>query len=305
MHESQPDFEEQSPSVELFPGIDADWREFRSREEWLTAREQGIGASDAAAIMGVSHWSSPYRLWLEKSGLNDDRRTDDWLYSGNEHEAGVVAAYTRKTGRTLWRPASPGFFQRRDLPFIRSSIDGLAVNPTRPAEIKCVMQWGERHWAKGVPLQYQVQVQHEMFVLGAEVADVVAFFGSRMETVVFEVRRNEKFIERLISRCKEFWRQVQDGTPPDPDASEETRLAVQRRCAFVAEERRSAELPALLAHGIGRLAHVESLIGLLEAERNQIQSLTLEWLASAKANTGLVRGTPKVRVQKTGRLKVL
>lgn len=35
-------------------------------DEWLMWRSQGIGASDAPVIMGVSPWSDPVSLWMEK-----------------------------------------------------------------------------------------------------------------------------------------------------------------------------------------------------------------------------------------------
>jgi len=38
------------------------------REQWLELRRQGIGGSDAAAILGMNPWKSPMDVWLEKTG---------------------------------------------------------------------------------------------------------------------------------------------------------------------------------------------------------------------------------------------
>lgn len=39
-----------------------------NRKEWLKARERGIGASDAACILGKNPWKSNVELWEEKTG---------------------------------------------------------------------------------------------------------------------------------------------------------------------------------------------------------------------------------------------
>ena len=39
------------------------------RSEWLALRGDGIGGSDAAAVVGVGAYKSPYTLWAEKTGL--------------------------------------------------------------------------------------------------------------------------------------------------------------------------------------------------------------------------------------------
>ena len=41
---------------------------YANRSEWLEARRGGIGGSDAATLLGVSKFSSPYKLWAEKTG---------------------------------------------------------------------------------------------------------------------------------------------------------------------------------------------------------------------------------------------
>lgn len=43
-------------------------KQAEDRSKWLEFRKEGIGGSDAAAIVGLSKWKSPYQLWLEKTG---------------------------------------------------------------------------------------------------------------------------------------------------------------------------------------------------------------------------------------------
>ena len=39
-----------------------------NRKDWLKIRKQGIGASDAAAAVGISPYQSPLELWMIKTG---------------------------------------------------------------------------------------------------------------------------------------------------------------------------------------------------------------------------------------------
>ena len=38
-----------------------------NRTEWLKERQQGIGGSEVAAVLGLSKWSTPFDVWLEKT----------------------------------------------------------------------------------------------------------------------------------------------------------------------------------------------------------------------------------------------
>ena len=37
------------------------------RDDWLKARKQGLGSSDAATALGLNPYQSPLALWLEKT----------------------------------------------------------------------------------------------------------------------------------------------------------------------------------------------------------------------------------------------
>jgi predicted phage-related endonuclease len=44
------------------------------REAWLKVRTLGLGGSDVAAACGLSPWTTPYQLWLEKTGRAERER---------------------------------------------------------------------------------------------------------------------------------------------------------------------------------------------------------------------------------------
>ena len=40
--------------------------EMKDRDKWLKFRNIGIGGSEAAVVVGMNKWKSPFQLWLEK-----------------------------------------------------------------------------------------------------------------------------------------------------------------------------------------------------------------------------------------------
>ena len=44
-----------------------------SREDWLNLRRHSIGGSDAAAIVGLNEYASPFSVWADKRGLTKDK----------------------------------------------------------------------------------------------------------------------------------------------------------------------------------------------------------------------------------------
>lgn len=57
-----------------------------SREDWLRQRRKSIGGSDAAAIVGLSVWASPYSLWAEKTGKLPDKADNEAMRQGRDLE---------------------------------------------------------------------------------------------------------------------------------------------------------------------------------------------------------------------------
>lgn len=41
----------------------------KSREEWLAARKNYIGGSDASAVLGMNPYKTNLELWKEKTGI--------------------------------------------------------------------------------------------------------------------------------------------------------------------------------------------------------------------------------------------
>ena len=70
-----------------------------AREAWLEARRGSLGGSDAAAVLGVNPYASPYSLWAEKTGRVPEKPDNEAMRLGRDLEDYVVRRWQEKTGK--------------------------------------------------------------------------------------------------------------------------------------------------------------------------------------------------------------
>jgi putative phage-type endonuclease len=197
--------------------------------EWLAARRSGIGSSDAPVIAGER--GSLLALWAEKAGLVErpavDEATQKRFDRGHRLEPVVADWYADETGRPLRRVSR--LLRRADTPWALASLDRVSARrgERRIVEVKtsASSRWGDT--AEGVPADVYPQVQHQLWVTGYDVADVVALTGG-LELRIVEVARDDAYLADLIELETEFWRRVEARERPDVDGSDETRRALSR-----------------------------------------------------------------------------
>jgi predicted phage-related endonuclease len=181
-----------------------------SHEQWLADRAEGIGASEAPAVLHASPFMSRRELKLLKLGMikgftgSPQSRLgqaleeplfrwwlDEQRLAGNEMEGEWLGQVSM---------TAP------DWSVMRASPDGLVHTPNGDllVEIKTTAStWGE------LPRHVWIQVQQQLHVTQLEKAVVVALSAGRLRT--FEVSREDAFIERLIIAEQEFWEEVLAG----------------------------------------------------------------------------------------------
>ncbi len=203
-----------------------------NRAEWLEQRRQGIGASDAAVILGLTKWKSPMGLYAEKTGLVPmSQEESDILEWGQRLEPVIALKYADETGRVIRDPGNFTIQKSTDVDFQLATLDRVVTGFTVASdvvkdgpgvlELKNVIEFKREDWQDEPPLLYQVQVQHQLAVTGFAWGSIAAIIGGR-SFVWQDIPRNERFISLLLQREEEFWRRVVDQRPPAPDDSEAT-----------------------------------------------------------------------------------
>ena len=151
-----------------------------NRSEWLAARKNGIGASEAACIVGLSPFKTNVQLWEEKTGRREapDISDNPRVKYGTEAEEYLRALFALDFPEYAVMYDQFGMIRNNpDLPFAFATLDGdLADKATggrgvleiKTAEINRTGQWAE--WGGQIPQHYYVQVCHQLLTTGYDFA---------------------------------------------------------------------------------------------------------------------------------------
>src|SRR6185437_1023395 len=69
-----------------------------NHEEWLAARQSGIGSSEAATACGINPYDTPLSLYLRKIGQGEPIEETAAMRWGSRLEPVIADAYSEETG---------------------------------------------------------------------------------------------------------------------------------------------------------------------------------------------------------------
>jgi putative phage-type endonuclease len=183
---------------------------------WLRMRKQGLGASDSASVLGLSKWGTPLSVYLDKlSDSIDDTMSDrqDWGHRLEE----PIAQWVRDT-KHLEVTGSPGLIKSEEFPWLLATPDRKIVegDVVVPLEIKSSDAFMKDAWGDGIPLNYQIQIQQQILIMGAPHGYLVVLHGGNTPDF-YRVPADPEFHEQLIRLTREFWEgNILAGVAPEP-----------------------------------------------------------------------------------------
>lgn len=185
--------------------------EFEQRSpEWLDWRQGGIGASEAAAVIGQSPWETPQELWERKMGLRSGPKMNAAMQRGVDFEDEARAFFEDRIGEEF----TPMCGQHDDAGFIRASFDGLTMGFTTGLEIKVPgMKTHQMVLAGKVPSYYQIQVQHQLLVAELDFLWFGSYVPETKSGHYLKVYRDEEMIAEIWESEHEFWQHVIERRP--------------------------------------------------------------------------------------------
>lgn len=219
-----------------------------SREEWLKLRSQYIGGSDAAAVVGLNPFSSPYALWAEKTGQIPGFSGNLATEVGTYLEEFVAQKFAAETGKKV-RKCNQSFLNR-DYPFAIANIDREIVGEDAGLEIKTTSELNMKKFKGGeYPANYYCQCVHYMAMTGKQRWYLAVLIGNR-DFRWFTIERDEAEIAALMGAEADFWELVKNRTPPVADGSRATTDAIKTIFAESSEDTvdLTLKLPALLQY---------------------------------------------------------
>lgn len=183
-------------------------------DEWIDERRASVGASEVAAVMGMSPWGTPLDVYKSKHGV--DKPFDPLLsWIGHKSETTIADWVHDWSGVPV--QLEPAFMARSiDHPYLHASFDRVSSDPFVTWQFKTAHQYTGHKWDEGIPTDIRVQVQAEMLVAGTPRAAVVVWIGGREFRLFWEDRDNVFIEDHMIPALQSFWAQVEAGTPPPP-----------------------------------------------------------------------------------------
>lgn len=216
-----------------------------------------LGASEAAAVLGLDRYRSPMSVWLAKRAARAGeavieaekppfvREAAEW---GIALEPVVRGKYALATGRGIMVPAA-SVHQMTDAPWLRCTPDGFVMSSSGQdlgwgaaevmefsstyggklgvpvgadglLQVKTCSAWKADEWAEGVPPAYEVQVRVEMAVCDLHWCDVVCLAGGQRYLGPYRIHRDDAIESRVLTDLRAFWDLVVAGTPPSVDDSD-------------------------------------------------------------------------------------
>lgn len=244
------------------------------RDRWLAARADGIGASEIAAVLGLSPYDSPFSLYWRKK-LNTATDMTEAMEWGLRHEATIAAKFREQHPEFI---AVPGGLYRHPVHRWMLATPDLILENVEPgrdelAQIKTTRSWDG--WGTPgtdqIPPYYAAQVQQEMTVYGARRCWVpVLAAGNSYREYVVEWSPEDA---RLITEAgKSLMRRLADDNPPDLDGSTATTATLKQLHPTVVDE--VVTIPQALAdqYATRRALLDDARTALAEVE-NQIRGL--------------------------------
>lgn len=192
-----------------------------SHEQWLEERRNSIGGSDAAGVIGLSPYSSPYSVWADKLGITPPKEDTEAMRLGRDLEEYVAKRFEEATGKKVRRLNA--ILRNTDYPFAHADLDRVVVGENAILECKTTSTLNIKQFKDTeFPDKYYCQCVHYLAVTGWQrVYLAVLVFGKGF--FVYTLERDEEEIAALMNAEGTFWREyVETKTPPPADGTRAT-----------------------------------------------------------------------------------
>lgn len=271
-------------------------------DAWLRWRQQGIGGSDVAAILGLSPWTSSYSLWCDKLGLLPPQDATDAMEFGKRAERMLAEWFYDRTGLAI--VGEQTWLQRVDHPWMRATADGFVVDLTAVRELAVVQPDGTEvvthhvdalsvaelkttsssaaEWAEGIPPHYVAQATWLAAITGERHVTFPTLhlaFG-RVDFQVWELVVTDADVEHVMAKAAAWWRRhIVDGVPPRVDGSDATARALDAQ--YPADKAVPDQAVDLTSHH-----HVLGVLASIRAEQRTLKAAEVEVANRLKALLG-------------------
>ena len=203
---------------------------FNNREEWLAGRMNGIGASEAAAVVGLSPFETTYELWERKTGRRRDKDLSGSavVEYGNRLEPAMRTMFQAEHPELTVEYHQFDVLYQTERPWMTATLDGELIDESgrrgvleiKTAQVGKKTQYDK--WRDAVPINYLAQTLHQMLVTGWDYvylyAKLVKLNGdSELRTYLITAEGHKEDMNWLLQEETKFWNEyiLQQKAPPN------------------------------------------------------------------------------------------
>lgn len=195
-----------------------------SHQDVTTNRHEYIGGSDIAAIMGMSRWKTPLKLWTEKTQKlpAPDLSNIEAVELGSDLEEFVAQKFVQKTGKTVRR--APKLYVHSEYSYMVAHIDRLVTGTDELLECKTASYFKKGEWeADEIPQEYILQVMWYLGITGRKIGHIAVLIGGQSFKYK-QIEFDQELFDQMVEAAKEFWECVQNDNPPAVVANDDETL---------------------------------------------------------------------------------
>lgn len=211
--------------------------------EWLAMRRQDVTSTEAAALFGLSPYTTEFEVWHQKKSgeavaFNDNER----MAWGRRLEPTIAQGVAEDLG---WTVEPFKTYIRDDEIRMGSSFDYRIIDPKQGdgiLEIKNVdrsvfaKKWIEN--ADGdieAPEHIELQVQHQMEVADLNWCVIAALVGGN-ELKLAHRKRDRAVGKAIRNKVTEFWKSIDENRPPAPDYERDYQMILSANLGEVGDD---------------------------------------------------------------------
>lgn len=203
---------------------------FKTRQDWLKARQGRIGGSDAAAILGMNPYKTNVQLWEEKTGRrqHEDISEKPYVKYGTEAEEPLRQLFRLDFPEYQVMYQEGNMWLNDAIPWGHASLDGWLMDQGGRRGIwECktteIMRSGQmKLWKGRIPDNYYIQLLHYLLITGFDFAVLKGQLKFEidgemwLQTKHYKIERSEvqEDIEFLKEKEFEFWQHIKQDKPP-------------------------------------------------------------------------------------------
>lgn len=162
-----------------------------------------IGGSEIAAVMGLSRWTTPLKLWAEKTGKveREDISGKEFVELGTELEEFVARRFTKLTGIAVRRDRKA--YTHPKYPYLVGHIDRNVTGTDAVLECKTASAYKLKEWeGDDIPIEYVLQLNWYLGLTQSKVGHIAVLIGGqkfRYKQIEYDAELFEKQVAAAVN----------------------------------------------------------------------------------------------------------